>query len=339
MPPRCGPAAGSRCFCCFCCQLRVENNAVGFNAPPLGTTPSVFLPAAAGPCPPCPRGVSTSCHCGAVVTDKRCGHHEFSCGGTCGALLACGHTCPAACHDGDCPPCGLVSEVSCRCGAQAEQLPCSQKGVYQVRKVPPGSGPGCLALESGSWGIILSLVHLLQCIWRISSWMCTVSCTPLAPALDSLPLQCTRVCGKLLDCGRHRCSEVCHSGPCGGCELAGPKACPCGKQQLPRAACDVVVPPCGETCGKLLSCGVHTCHERCHTGPCTTVCREQGEKSCECGKTTRSVQCQETFRCERRCANMRSCGRHPCRRRCCDGVNCPPCDEACNRWLKCRNHR
>ncbi|KAL4445363.1 hypothetical protein ABPG77_011188 [Micractinium sp. CCAP 211/92] len=233
-----------------------------------------------GPCPPCPRVVSASCFCGAVVTDKRCGRHEFSCGGVCGAVLPCGHTCPAACHDGECPPCGLVSTVPCRCGAEAKQLPCSQKGVFQ----------------------------------------------------------CARVCGKPLGCGRHFCQEVCHAGECSPCALAGPKACPCGKQVLPHAACNVVVPPCGETCGKLLSCGAHRCHERCHTGPCTTVCREMVEKSCECGKTQRTVQCHETFRCERRCSETRACGRHPCRRRCCNGQH-PPCEEVCNKWLKCRNHR
>ena len=31
-------------------------------------------------------------------------------------------------------------------------------------------------------------------------------------------------------------------------------------------------------------------------------------------------------RCDRRCTAMRSCGRHPCKRRCCDG-RCPPCDQ------------
>lgn len=156
------------------------------------------------------------------------------------------------------------------------------------------------------------------------------------------------MCGKPLGCGRHSCQEVCHAGKCSPCALAGPKACPCGKQVLPHAACDVVVPPCGETCGKLLSCGAHHCHERCevlgghwgescggclrarrarqksasvgacpgerlacparlrparlwpartafptcrcHTGACTTVCRETVEKSCECGKAQRTVQ-------------------------------------------------
>lgn len=133
------------------------------------------------------------------------------------------------------------------------------------------------------------------------------------------------------------CLQVCHAGKCGACKLAGPKACPCGKTQLPEAACDVVVPPCGETCewerlmrlldarmsdmqlamgacstvgeqagefgahlaspvpppaagGKLLSCGVHVCHERCHTGPCPQTCRETVVRSCECGKTQRTMQ-------------------------------------------------
>ncbi|PRW05874.1 putative mitochondrial-processing peptidase subunit beta isoform B [Chlorella sorokiniana] len=207
---------------------------------------------------------------------ERCERRAQGCGHPCVLL------CHPVCHDGDCPPCPLVSDVACRCGAEAARLPCSQKGVFQ----------------------------------------------------------CKRVCGKLLACGRHRCEEVCHAGKCGACKLAGPKACPCGKTQPPEAACDVVVPPCGETCGKLLSCGVHVCHERCHTGPCPQTCRETVVRSCECGKTQRTMQCQEgAFRCERRCTSMRACGRHPCRRRCCDGVSCPPCDEVCNKWLKCRNHR
>ena len=42
--------------------------------------------------------------------------------------------------------------------------------------------------------------------------------------------------------------------------------------------------------GKLLSCGVHVCHERCHTGPCPQTCRETVVRSCECGKTQRTMQ-------------------------------------------------
>lgn len=62
-------------------------------------------------------------------------------------------------------------------------------------------------------------------------------------------------------------------------------------------------------------------------GPCPQVCRGLVEKTCGCGKTTRVVQCHEPVKCERRCAALRSCGRHPCKRRCCNGVDCPPCEE------------
>ena len=43
-------------------------------------------------------------------------------------------------------------------------------------------------------------------------------------------------------------------------------------------------------------------------------------------------------RCEKKCSNMKGCGRHQCRRRCCDG-ECPPCDLACGRRLRCGNHK
>lgn len=107
--------------------------------------------------------------------------------------------------------------------------------------------------------------------WGSAAWLSVpfIASAPRAPADFALLIahpvrsaQCPRVCGKLLDCGRHHCEEVCHAGTCGPCKLAGPKACPCAKTQLADAACDVVVGPCGETCGKLLICGVHTCHER-----------------------------------------------------------------------------
>lgn len=43
-------------------------------------------------------------------------------------------------------------------------------------------------------------------------------------------------------------------------------------------------------------------------------------------------------RCELRCSNTKSCGRHQCRRRCCEG-DCPPCDLPCGRRLPCGNHK
>ena len=36
--------------------------------------------------------------------------------------------------------------------------------------------------------------------------------------------------------------------------------------------CTDDIPTCGDTCGKMLACGIHSCPERCHTGPCGKVC-------------------------------------------------------------------
>ena len=150
--------------------------------------------------------------------------------------------------------------------------------------------------------------------------------------------RCAAPCAKPLPCGLHSCERGCHADACGACPLAGPKACPCGKTRLQAAACDATVPPCGQTCDKLLACEVHRCMERCHAGACSQTCRSVVEKTCACGKTTKAVQCQERVRCERRCGEMRACERHPCKRRCCDG-DCPPCPETCGRRLRCGNHK
>lgn len=35
---------------------------------------------------------------------------------------------------------------------------------------------------------------------------------------------------------------------------------------------------------------------------------------------------------------MRDCGKHQCKRKCCDG-KCPPCEQTCNKPLGCKNHK
>ncbi|WOK93733.1 hypothetical protein Cni_G02433 [Canna indica] len=42
--------------------------------------------------------------------------------------------------------------------------------------------------------------------------------------------------------------------------------------------------------------------------------------------------------CERKCQQVRDCGRHACKRRCCGG-DCPSCPEICGRKLRCNNHK
>ena len=62
-------------------------------------TAIVLLP---GPCPPCPKTLEVSCHCGrSPSTVKRCGVRGWTCGRVCGRELDCGlHSCEQRCHDG-----------------------------------------------------------------------------------------------------------------------------------------------------------------------------------------------------------------------------------------------
>ena len=100
---------------------------------------------------------------------------------------------------------------------------------------------------------------------------------------------CGAVCGGLLKCGHHACTETCH--PLAA-DAARPEAdagaeavrrrwygdacpllpspqlrCPCGAraadefvaQRPPRSACTDPLPTCGGPCGKQLRCGAHAC--------------------------------------------------------------------------------
>lgn len=98
-------------------------------------------------------------------------------------------------------------------------------------------------------------------------------------------LTCDLKCPRTLSCKKHPCPRSCHLGPCGPCPYPTTRACPCGSTLYPHLACDSPDPgPCGRTCGKQLGCGVHTCEERCHVGPCPgySSCKAFVTKSCRC---------------------------------------------------------
>ncbi|KAJ9527059.1 hypothetical protein QJQ45_025235 [Haematococcus lacustris] len=135
---------------------------------------------------------------------------------------------------------------------------------------------------------------------------------------------CARPLGQQLEAGRgggggggctHTCLLLCHPGPCPPCPLVVDARCYCGART------------------EKLRCGHHE-FSWCHSGPCS-ACRATTTRSCHCGKLQREVACGSALQCDRRCTNMRACGRHPCKRRCCDGRSCPPCEESCGRKLRC----
>ena len=45
---------------------------------------------------------------------------------------------------------------------------------------------------------------------------------------QSTKIHCSNVCGSTLNCGKHRCTQVCHAGECLPCQLKVQQVCYCG---------------------------------------------------------------------------------------------------------------
>lgn len=257
-----------------------------------------------------------------------------SCGDICGRALKnnCGHNCLLLCHPGPCPPCPKLIKSKCFCGAVKDvrrcglkEFSCSGKcnrvlhcGIHSCEEIcHEGDCPQCR--KKG--------VHRCQCGKVKEERECFEK-----------NFRCDNACDKLLGCGRHVCDRGCHEGECGDCPFQGRRTCPCGKRLYEGMPCDVTSPLCGATCDKKLHCGIHKCPERCHRGSCIETCRTMITKSCRCGSSKKQVPCYQDLVCERKCLRERDCGRHACKRKCCDG-DCPPCAEICGRKLRCRNHK
>ncbi|GBG68527.1 hypothetical protein CBR_g3071 [Chara braunii] len=317
-----------------------------------------------GPCPPCPQLLLFRCYCGARAELKRCGHRQWSCRGRCSKPLECGiHLCQSECHPGECPPCSQAGEYTCRCGGVSESRTCAERD-FQCEKLcgkrlpcgrhtcdavchPPGKCPGC-PLSSGKRVCPCGKVEFKD-----------LTCDVPTPT-------CGATCEKLLPCGRHRCPERCHVGPCIDlCRAVVSKQCRCGGQwrDVPchqefhcdrkcmrarncvrhpckRRCCDGNCPPCADVCGRKLMCGNHKCQAPCHRGPCAP-CMVTVRVACACGATAFNVPCgaekdQKPPRCRKMCAIQPLC-RHQDKlkpHRCHYGP-CPPCGLRCEEKLPC----
>ena len=149
------------------------------------------------------------------------------------------------------------------------------------------------------------------------------------------PHTCGDPCHRPRDCG-HDCTDPCHAGPCLPCPVMVPKSCFCGKSVASvRCSTEVKVTTCGETCGRPLGCGLHTCEEVCHAGPCKP-CPIVESQECFCGLTESERPCGtgqavdpsapdvRKFSCGGVCNAALECGNHQCANPCHPGP-CPPC--------------
>eukprot|EP00795_Rhopilema_esculentum_P000964 gene964-10730_t len=134
---------------------------------------------------------------------------------------------------------------------------------------------------------------------------------------------CGAMCSDLLACGLHKCKSTCHPGDCPPCPEKSLQPCKCSKHKQLRD-CAAGIWKCSEVCGKVLSCGYHTCEEVCHNGTCGP-CPRTGKRSCPCGKMSLQLPCTEDIPpCEDTCGKRLECGRHKCHWQCHTG-QCETC--------------
>ena len=256
----------------------------------------------AGPCPPCSRlGPPQPCFCGKASTTRRCADTDYDRGWSCGTVcknnrMSCGqHSCNRTCHQGPCGVCEEGVATLCYCGKVERLVPCHTKGPEI---------PSQKVREDGDSRTIES--------WKGS-------------------LGCGEICGRLFDCGKHRCRKGCH--PQDALSAHCPWSpelishCPCGKTSIERIrggarqTCTDPIPNCPETCGKTLECG-HDCDRVCHAGACTP-CTKSISIKCRCRRTQSTMTCHqgviEQPQCGRLCKTTLNCGRHECGERCCAG--------------------
>lgn len=274
------------------------------------------------------------CFCGKQVNPKyQALLPPHSCGDICKKSIKpeCGHKCLLLCHPGPCPPCPVIVNNTCFCGA-SDPIPqrCCDKN-WSCQKT-------CNKLLSCGKHNCADLCHQGDCqpCPKKSIQKCMCKSSMKLRECSSPIWQCEKVCGKLLDCGNHTCADICHAGECNVCLLSLPRTCPCGKTKhlLP---CTTEVPTCVDTCEKLLECGQHYCALKCHKNNCSP-CLETVEKKCRCGLHSKKIQCSKSYSCETKCKNIKDCNKHPCNKKCCDG-NCPPCEKPCGKTLSCGNHK
>ena len=157
---------------------------------------------------------------------------------------------------------------------------------------------------------------------------------------------CGNICDKVLNCGIHKCEQLCHAGECETCQIVIKRTCNCNNKCSIEALCGSEIGIrkyfCGNICGKSLECMNHNCENLCHDGKCQS-CQWSPETklSCWCEKhSVRELIGRERYSCldpipscGERCLKIHAnCG-HYCTKSCHEGI-CGPCP--LNQNVRCR---
>lgn len=312
-----------------------------------------------GLCGACTVEESWSCYCGDETKTILCsergeikqsfdnrGEQIEGCwqgGHLCGEAFDCGeHTCEKACHARDnieaavCPRSpALVTACSCGKTAMAELL-------FTARERCTDDIPKC----DKSCGKELPCGHACdriccdgQCpscqveVERPCACGSSIVKSSCQDALLGLQPSCEKLCKTQMSCRRHICQNQC----CSGLPLARERKArePRSRKQRQlghRERNEEIESEhiCTRTCGRLLTCGQHSCGIVCHEGPCPAcLVASFDDLTCHCGRTkiVAPVRCgTKPPACTMQCRRPKACG-HPQIAHHCHGdeVDCPRC--------------
>lgn len=291
----------------------------------------------------CPRSpdVVKNCPCGKTPLDQiiseprsRCVDPIPNCFEPCSKQLHCGHQCEQICHSGQCAPCFRNIQVICRCKRTSSTSICDQG--Y-------GEPPQCTRMCKATLNCGRHECGEHCCAGEKKATERQATKRKLRPLGASRILDygieaehiCTRICGRILKCGNHPCTELCHKGPCGSCREAifEEVACHCGRTILqPPLPCGTRPPLCQYNCERSRFCGHPQIQHNCHGDEeICPKCPFLMEKPCMCGK--RSLKNQPCFlvdvRCGQVCGRKLRCGSHFCRKQCHRPGDCEDAGKLC----------
>ncbi|KAM3860345.1 transcriptional repressor NF-X1 [Diretmus argenteus] len=249
-----------------------------------------------------------------------------------------------------CPTCQNVApkhptSYTCFCGKVTNPE-------WQRSEIPHSCGDMCGKKRSGAdcnhpCNILCHPGPCPQCPASVTkSCICGRTSQPMRCGQATV-LKCDKVCGAVLNCAEHTCTQVCHSGACQPCQLQVQQVCYCGVTSR-GVLCGTDKEgfdgsghfSCQKPCGKMLDCEAHRCQQVCHRGPCQPCPLSPSlVKSCPCGQTALAklleLGCSERRSCSdpipscgKTCNKPLACGSsdtiHLCEKLCHEGV-CGPC--------------
>ncbi|OMH84184.1 FKBP12-associated protein-like protein [Zancudomyces culisetae] len=307
----------------------------------------------------CPFDISviTTCHCGQKslaelgVVRNSCRDEVPACDSKCFKVLACGHKCSVNCHPGSCPPCTTLVSAYCRCGQKSFEMQCSQvKAEIEDSRVCTNVCTKLRTCKRHQCRVICCPGNRLDSVSKMKKTSSQQTREPQKHAeLINQFHKCTLTCNKPLKCGRHKCQELCHLGPCTQCVSVSfePLVCGCGMTRIdPPVPCGAVLPKCPYVCTQERTCGHHDLFPHdCHPAstPCPP-CTKLVTKTCQCYRhqSVTSTPCHRSIvSCGLVCGKLLPCGSHSCERIChsdsdsCVSVSNGECKAVCGKLKSC----